>query len=57
MRYAHLLSGEPDLNAEESSEEFPQKASSDLENRVIKLETELEELKAAFDKLMKELMG
>ncbi|MBC8986367.1 YceH family protein [Pedobacter sp. N36a] len=57
MRYAHLLSGTPDLNAEELAEEAPQRANSDLENRVLKLETELEELKTAFAQLMKELMG
>ena len=32
------------------------KSSGGLEARVIKLETELAELKEAFDKLMKELM-
>lgn len=57
MRYAHLLSGTPDLNAEDSFEEPAQKTSSELENRVVKLETELAELKTAFDQLMKELMG
>lgn len=57
MRYAHLLSGTPDLNAEESFEESAQKPASDLENRVVKLETELAELKTAFDQLMKELTG
>ncbi|WP_316749238.1 YceH family protein [Pedobacter gandavensis] len=57
MRYAHLLCGTPDLNAEESFEESAQKPSSDLENRVVKLETELAELKTAFDQLMKELTG
>ncbi|MCX2449792.1 YceH family protein [Pedobacter sp. PLR] len=57
MRYAHLLSGTPDLNAEEPFEESAQKPASDLENRVVKLETELAELKTAFDQLMKELTG
>ncbi|ALL05899.1 hypothetical protein AQ505_10555 [Pedobacter sp. PACM 27299] len=57
MRYAHLLSGAPDLNAEDSTEEAAQKTNSDLENRVLKLETELDELKTAFAQLMKELMG
>ncbi|WP_316839516.1 YceH family protein [Pedobacter gandavensis] len=57
MRYAHLLAGIPDLNAEDTFEESAQKPSSDLENRVVKLETELAELKTAFDQLMKELMG
>lgn len=57
MRYAHLLSGTPDLNAEDLTEEAPQKTNSDLENRVLKLETELDELKTAFAQLMKELMG
>jgi len=57
MRYAHLLSGTPDLNAEDLIEEVPQKTNTDLENRVLKLETELDELKTAFAQLMKELMG
>ncbi|WP_316820207.1 YceH family protein [Pedobacter gandavensis] len=57
MRYAHLLSGTPDFNADDSFEEAVQKPSSELENRVLKLETELAELKTAFDQLMKELMG
>lgn len=57
MRYAHLLSGTPDLNAEDLTEEVPQKTNTDLENRVLKLETELDELKTAFAQLMKELMG
>lgn len=57
MRYAHLLAGTPDLNAEELVEEAPQRTTSDLENRVLKLETELDELKTAFAQLMKELMG
>ncbi|MBB2148340.1 YceH family protein [Pedobacter gandavensis] len=57
MRYAHLLSGTPDLNADELMEEPTHKPASELENRVVKLETELAELKTAFDQLMKELMG
>lgn len=57
MRYAHLLSGTTDLNAEDLIEEVPQKTNTDLENRVLKLETELDELKTAFAQLMKELMG
>lgn len=57
VRYMHLLGGAIDL---ESEEEFPEYYSNrpvnELENRVLKLETELAELKDAFDKLMKELM-
>ena len=55
VRYMHLLS-----NAEWVEEEYTQdssatKPSGGLEARVAKLETELAELKEAFDKLMKEL--
>lgn len=54
-RYAHLLSGTPEIN-EDDEEEVSGKISSGLEARVSKLEHELAELKEAFDKLMKELM-
>ena len=55
VRYAHLLSGVPDVNDEDFSEEPAARNSSGLEARVVKLETELAELREAFDKLMKEL--
>jgi len=54
VRYAHLLSGTRDVS--EDDEEQSTKPSGALEARVVKLETELAELKEAFDKLMKELM-
>ncbi|SDS61082.1 hypothetical protein SAMN05216490_1470 [Mucilaginibacter mallensis] len=54
VRYAHLLSGIPDVN-EDYADEVANKPSSGLEARVAKLEQELAELREAFDKLMKEL--
>jgi len=54
-RYAHLLAGETDLSEDEADEPSA-KPSGALEVRVAKLETELAELREAFDKLMKELM-
>ncbi|TDQ11941.1 YceH family protein [Pedobacter metabolipauper] len=56
-RYIHLLSGTPDLTLEESPEEYFSKTSGNLEERLTKVESELAEMKDAFDKLMKELMG
>jgi len=55
VRYAHLLAGEPEITDDEDEEETPLRNSSGLEARVAKLETELAELREAFDKLMKEL--
>jgi uncharacterized protein YceH (UPF0502 family) len=55
VRYAHLLAGEPEITDDEDEEETPVRGSSGLEARVVKLETELAELREAFDKLMKEL--
>ncbi|GAB3931123.1 YceH family protein [Mucilaginibacter myungsuensis] len=54
-RYAHLLGGVPEINDDEPDAPIVQH-SSGLEARVTKLETELAELREAFDKLMKELM-
>jgi uncharacterized protein len=54
-RYAHLLSGTPEIT-EDDEDETSMRSSNGLEARVSKLETELAELKEAFDKLMKELM-
>lgn len=54
VRYAHLLSGIPDVN-EDYTDEAANKPSNGLEARVAKLEQELAELRDAFDKLMKEL--
>ncbi len=55
VRYAHLLSGTPDLSDDDFEEEHHAKPSGVLEARVAKLENDLAELKEAFDKLMKEL--
>ncbi len=54
VRYAHLLSGTPDVT-EDEADETSARPSGALEARVAKLETELAELREAFDKLMKEL--
>jgi uncharacterized protein YceH (UPF0502 family) len=48
------LSGVPEIN-EDDFEEAPVRTSGGLEARVVKLETDLAELREAFDKLMKEL--
>jgi uncharacterized protein YceH (UPF0502 family) len=53
-RYAHLLSGTPEITDDED-DEVSARPSGGLEARVSKLEQELAELKEAFDKLMKEL--
>jgi len=55
VRYAHLLSGTPDLSAIDIEEDSATTPSGGLEARVTKLETELAELRTAFDKLMQEL--
>ena len=54
-RYAHLLCGTPDFSEDDFEEETPVRGHGSLEARVVKLETELAELREAFDKLMKEL--
>jgi uncharacterized protein YceH (UPF0502 family) len=56
VRYVHLLGGSIDWNDESFASDTPTRTSSDLEARLAKVETELAELKEAFDKLMKELM-
>ena len=53
-RYMHLLGGEQFVE-EDEVHESTRKTTNELENRVTKLETDLAELKDAFDKLMKEL--
>ncbi len=63
-RYCHLFGeitygaadGGPENNSSDFSEEPARKNVSQLEERLSKVETELAELKAAFDKLMAELM-
>jgi uncharacterized protein YceH (UPF0502 family) len=55
VRYAHLLCGIPEINDDDFAEESHGRQPGGLEARVVKLETELAELREAFDKLMKEL--
>jgi len=55
VRYVHLLGGSTDWNEESFASESPSNTSGNLEVRLAKVETELAELKGAFDKLMKEL--
>jgi uncharacterized protein YceH (UPF0502 family) len=55
VRYMHLFSGNIEAFEEEYIAEEGAKVSSDLENRLTKVEEELATLKAAFDALMKEL--
>lgn len=57
VRYMHLLGGTPNIDEDELPEEPARRSVSELESRVEKLEHELAEMKEAFDKLMKELMG
>lgn len=57
-RYAHLLGGEVVVDEEEFVSEEPARRNvSELEQRLTIVEQELAELKEAFNKLMKELMG
>jgi uncharacterized protein YceH (UPF0502 family) len=56
-RYTHLLSGTPDLAQLEQETEPSAKPSAELEIRLAKVEEELAQLRADFDKLMKELVG
>lgn len=53
-RYCHLFTDVPDINDQEFSEPV-RKNVGELEDRLSKVETELAELKAAFDQLIKEL--
>jgi uncharacterized protein YceH (UPF0502 family) len=55
VRYAHLLSGVPEFTDDDFNDDAPVSNRGALEARVTKLETELAELREAFDKLMKEL--
>jgi uncharacterized protein YceH (UPF0502 family) len=55
VRYAHLLSGVPEFTEDDFNDDAPVSNRGALEARVTKLETELAELREAFDKLMKEL--
>ncbi len=55
VRYVHLLGGTPVITDDDEPNEPARRNVSDLEARLSKVETELAELKEAFDKLMKEL--
>lgn len=55
-RYIHLLGGSTDWSEENFASDTSSRSSGDLEARLAKVETELAELKEAFDRLMKELM-
>lgn len=55
QRYAHLLSGTPDISDDDDNEDVPAKASGELEARITKLETEVDDLKQMVARLMKEL--
>jgi len=53
-RYAHMLSGEPDVPAPPKAK-TPSGFSNDLENRVAELETQLEELRSRLDAIEEDL--
>jgi uncharacterized protein len=57
VRYMHLLGGTPEADEYDLPEEPARRSVGELESRVAKLETDYQELKEAFDKLLKELMG
>jgi uncharacterized protein YceH (UPF0502 family) len=57
VRYMHLLGGMIDFTDDDLPEEPARKSVGELEARLAKVEDELAELKEAFAKLMKELMG
>ncbi|MDF3076966.1 MAG: hypothetical protein K0S09_855 [Sphingobacteriaceae bacterium] len=57
LRYMHLLGGTPESVEEDFPEEPARRSVGDMETRLSKVEQELADLKEAFDKLMKELMG
>ncbi|OCX54464.1 hypothetical protein BEL04_09495 [Mucilaginibacter sp. PPCGB 2223] len=57
VRYMHLLGGTFDFTEDDQAEEPARRPVGELEGRLTKVETELAELKEAFEKLMKELMG
>ncbi|MEJ5996201.1 YceH family protein [Pedobacter sp. Du54] len=57
VRYMHLFAGDNEAFEEDYLADPSSKANNELEERLTKVEEELTELKANFDKLMKELMG
>ncbi|MBK0381611.1 YceH family protein [Pedobacter sp. SD-b] len=56
-RFMHLLGGEPNIDHEDDLVEPTKKSVSELEQRIAVLEENYDQLKADFDRLMKELMG
>jgi uncharacterized protein YceH (UPF0502 family) len=57
VRYMHLFGGEPQIEEDEPFSEPARKSVNELEQRIQTLEENYANLKADFDKLMKELMG
>lgn len=57
QRYMHLFAGDIETFEEEYITDEAPKNNNELEERLTKVEIEMEELKTNFDKLMKELMG
>ena len=57
VRYMHLLGGTPDPDDSLYQDDAPGTGNSGLEQRLTVVEQELADLKEAFSKLMKELMG
>jgi len=57
QRYMHLFNGDAVIEEDFATDETRAKINTELEERVLKLEIELAELKENFDKLMKELLG
>lgn len=57
VRYMHLLGGTDTFEDDEPNDYASAKNDGSLTNRVEKLEQELSELREAFEKLLKELMG
>lgn len=54
-RYTHLLTGVPEISDDDFADDQPTRTNSGMEARLTRVETELADLKEAFDKLMKEL--
>lgn len=54
-RYCHLFGEVPEVDENDFAAEPARRNVGQLEERLVKVETELAELKAAFDKLMEEL--
>lgn len=57
VRYAQLLGGTPDITEDDTEEQPVSRPITELETRLAIVEHDLAEMKIAFDKLMKELMG